>query len=327
MAWIESHDDIWEHHKTLKLISLLGLPDVQVVGHLMSLWHFVLRNAWRDANLAPWGDEGIERAARWRGKAGVFVKALRAAGYMDGTEVHGWSERAGRLVYDRFRKEDERLSAVKRRTIGGQSKATVPNRTQPYPTKPNKRITAPKKARDPQPPKPTPKTGEVEILKPLTPIQIVMRAFQLCKGFTEQDLDGPRGKDWNKKHFNRYARAAADLINACGGDYRIAVDFMGLMGEEWNDIPDWGLEAIARAAGRMPDKIERLKDFVNQEDGEKNGPKNIEVGAARLDGPRRAGGTASARDLAGDALNGLHAQAPALAGPAEDQLIDDEPFA
>ena len=77
MAWIESHDDIWEHHKTIRLCRILGITDVEAVGHLTSLWHFVLRNAWETADLSAWGDEGIEAAARWRKEPGVFVKALR----------------------------------------------------------------------------------------------------------------------------------------------------------------------------------------------------------------------------------------------------------
>lgn len=137
MAWIESHDDIWEHHKTIRLMRLLDISDIEAVGHLQSLWHFVLRNAWRDADLEPWGDSGIEQAARWRGRSGAFVKAMRDVGYLDGAIAHGWLERAGRLVYDRFRKEEERHSADERRKGGGQSKATVPNPTQPNRTVPN----------------------------------------------------------------------------------------------------------------------------------------------------------------------------------------------
>ena len=143
MSWIESHDDIWDHWKTEKLIDLLcphfdktmHREEVRalIVGQLQSLWHFVLRNAWRDANLEPWGDAGIERAARWMRSAGALTSALREVGYLDGYYAHGWLERAGRLVYDRSRKENSRKSAVKRRTNGGQSKATLP-----YPTLPNR---------------------------------------------------------------------------------------------------------------------------------------------------------------------------------------------
>jgi hypothetical protein len=144
-AWIESEDGIWEHHKTVKLCGLLGIKLVAAVGHLTSLWHFVLRNAWRDADLSPWGDAGIEMACRWEGEAGKMVKALRECGrdggpgFLEGSTVHGWLERAGKLVQDRFYNEKRRqdvaqknTDAVKRR----KSDATQPNPTQPNHTKP-----------------------------------------------------------------------------------------------------------------------------------------------------------------------------------------------
>lgn len=137
MAWIESHDTIWEHHKTIRLCRLLGIGRAQAVGHLHGLWHFVLRNAWRDADLTAWGDPEIERAAWWDGEKGVLVGALREAGFLDGFVVHDWLERAGRLVYDRARKEVHRKSAVKRRNGGGKSKATLPYRTLPNQTLPD----------------------------------------------------------------------------------------------------------------------------------------------------------------------------------------------
>ena len=131
MAWIESHDSIWEHYKTLNLAKQLGIPLYAAVGLLHGLWHFVLRNAWKDANLEPWGDDGIEYGCHWDGEKGVLVKALRECGFMDNFVVHGWLEKAGRLVYERKRNIYRRKAAVNRRSISGKSKATE---TLPYPT-------------------------------------------------------------------------------------------------------------------------------------------------------------------------------------------------
>ncbi len=132
MAWIEFHDDIWEHHKTERLSDLLGLPIVYTVGHLASLWHFTLRNAWRDADLAPWGEKGIERGARWVGDPGKFVAAARECGFLDGTIVHGWMDRAGKLVQDRLYNEQRRKNVDLRR----KADATVHNPTVHNPTVP-----------------------------------------------------------------------------------------------------------------------------------------------------------------------------------------------
>lgn len=143
MAWIEFHDDIWDHYKILRLCKMTNLEDTNAVGKLASLWHFTLRNAWRDANLEQWGDDAIEAACRWRGEPGLFVKALRECGFMDGFTVHGWLERAGRLVNDRIYNEKRRKSSVKRRK---------PLATLPYPTLPNPTsISAPAKFAPPTP--------------------------------------------------------------------------------------------------------------------------------------------------------------------------------
>ncbi len=142
--WIESHDEIWEHHKTIKLCSLLGIEDVAAVGHLISIWHFVLRNAWRDANLEAWGEDGIEHAARWRGERGLMVKALREVGFLDGYIVHGWKERAGKLMQNRLYNERKKQCAAKRRNSAAKRRKqiatlpyhTIPNHTIPNPTQP-----------------------------------------------------------------------------------------------------------------------------------------------------------------------------------------------
>lgn len=123
MAWLESHDDIWEHFKMERLQALIapdlppGLdPDEQrvlLVGHLHALWHFTLRSAWsKNADLTPWGDAGIERAVKWRRKPGALVAALRESGFLDGYTPHGWMDRAGSLVKKRLGREDERRKEV-----------------------------------------------------------------------------------------------------------------------------------------------------------------------------------------------------------------------
>ena len=155
MAWIEMDDGIWEHHKTIRLCSALNISDVAAVGHLTALWHFVLRNAWRNADLEPWGETGVEKSARWTGKPGVLLAALRECGFIDGFEVHGWLERAGRLVNDRLYNERRKINAVKRRKTPLQrrkTEATLPYLTQPYPTLPN--------------PTSKPKRGEVAFVIP-----------------------------------------------------------------------------------------------------------------------------------------------------------------
>lgn len=131
----------------MRLCRILKIKPVVAVGHLQSLWHFTLRNAWENADLSPWGDDGIDAAARWEGAPGAMVKALREVGYLDGSVVHGWLERAGSLVLDRLRKKSARSENVRKLSgkSPGQSEATLPYPTVPYPTLPtdNNRKDAP----------------------------------------------------------------------------------------------------------------------------------------------------------------------------------------
>mgnify|MGYP001612200185 CR=1 FL=1 len=113
LAWIESHDTIWEHHKVAKLCQLLKIGKPQAVGHLHAIWHFTLRNAWRNANLESWGDAEIERGAMWEGEKYALVKALREVCFLDGFIVHDWKERARGLIRERLYNEQRRKKTVK----------------------------------------------------------------------------------------------------------------------------------------------------------------------------------------------------------------------
>lgn len=108
--WIESHSDIWNHFKTRRLQKILGIPLVQAVGHLLSLWHFTLDNAWQNGDLERWGDDGIEEACRWSGKTGHLIAALREVGYIDEYKVHDWFDYAGELVRKRRTREMRKIA-------------------------------------------------------------------------------------------------------------------------------------------------------------------------------------------------------------------------
>ena len=140
MPWIESHDGVWDHWKTRKFQKALDLDIHQAVGLLHALWHFTLRNAWKDSNLEPWGAEGIAEGCRYKGDPDALISALRDAQFLDGFVVHDWQERAGKLVQDRRYNEDRRKNAVKRRktaSVRRKTDATLPHPTSPYPTQPN----------------------------------------------------------------------------------------------------------------------------------------------------------------------------------------------
>jgi len=141
MAWIESHQSIRMHPKTLHLMQLLHLDKAAVIGHLHCLW-------WWALDYAPTGDVtnytaiNLSLAADYqplRGKYSrnrqQFVDALVAAGYIDKTPdghlvLHDWNEYAGKWVEKRA--SDARRKRDVRKTSAGHppdGAGTVTNRT------------------------------------------------------------------------------------------------------------------------------------------------------------------------------------------------------
>jgi hypothetical protein len=105
--WIKVEPKIMNHRKTFVLAEELDLEPVQVVGHLVSLWGWVMDNC--PTGVLPQNDRMIAKAAQWDGAPEPFVRALVHAGFVDddymGTmEIHDWHEYAGALI--RKRRED-----------------------------------------------------------------------------------------------------------------------------------------------------------------------------------------------------------------------------
>lgn len=103
MAWIKVFSEIWESWKVPALCGALKISEAQAVGHLVSLWSFTERNAWKNGDLEKWGALGVARAARWEGPPEDFVKAMREATFFnkDSLIVHEWTEHQASMVHDR----------------------------------------------------------------------------------------------------------------------------------------------------------------------------------------------------------------------------------
>ena len=171
MAWIEVHQALRGHRKTLALRRQLGMEnDAQAIGHLVCLWLWTLDNA-PDGDLSEMDDATIAYGADFpEERAEEFVKALQKARFLDGKRIHNWEEYAGRLIAiresnrERARKARERKRAKSgtaaepkepeseeedapegvrepcangARSVREACGATKPNRTQRNPTVPN----------------------------------------------------------------------------------------------------------------------------------------------------------------------------------------------
>jgi hypothetical protein len=111
MAWIESHQELGAHPKTLKLARLLGIPKVQAVGHLQYLWWWATDYA-QDGNLSHYEALDIAIGGEWEDDPDAFVDALVRACFLDRDgdhlTLHDWDDYAGRLI-ERREKNAQRM--------------------------------------------------------------------------------------------------------------------------------------------------------------------------------------------------------------------------
>lgn len=149
MAWIESHDTLAEHPKTLRFARLIKTELPAVIGHLHLLWWWCLKYA-DDGNLSEYEPAEIAAAAKWTGDADLFVSSLVRVGFIEQPGegelyVHDWYEYAGKLIEmrkanaERMRQkraahkpsESNEGAAHVQRTYDARTGATVPNQTKP----------------------------------------------------------------------------------------------------------------------------------------------------------------------------------------------------
>jgi len=165
MAWVELHQSLPTHRKTLALADALNIEPVVAVGHLACLWLWSVDNAQQDGFLMGASPRTIARAAGWKRDPVLFVDALADAGFLDGSKtLHNWEKYAGRLM-ERRRKDAERKRTERAITPGSppdvpppsnghpkdvplmsggsRARVTVPNRTVPNHTVPETTPVAP----------------------------------------------------------------------------------------------------------------------------------------------------------------------------------------
>lgn len=98
MAWIELHQSVVTHRKTLAFADALDIEPVLALGHLASLWLWALDNV-PGGSLAEVSDRTLARAGQWAGPAADFRAALMTAEYIDADQaIHDWHGYAGKLI-------------------------------------------------------------------------------------------------------------------------------------------------------------------------------------------------------------------------------------
>jgi hypothetical protein len=106
-AWIEVHQSLPTHPKTIEAAMLLDVAECEVVGHLVCLWTWAL-DATPDGRLDLSKPRIIARAAQWEKEPGRFVDALVAVRFVDDDgAIHDWYVYTGRLMERRERVNEQ----------------------------------------------------------------------------------------------------------------------------------------------------------------------------------------------------------------------------
>jgi len=156
MVWIESHDELRNHPKIMKLCQLLSGKNsstqsdkAHIVGHLHFLWWWCLTYA-IDGNVSMYTPLQIADAAGWEGDVNVFFQALLDANFLDKendeVRIHDWFDFCGEIAYKRLQRKSlrkcksARIGAIRQpKTAENRRKppkSRLPNLTEPNLTEP-----------------------------------------------------------------------------------------------------------------------------------------------------------------------------------------------
>ena len=142
MAWIESHQEIEKHPKTLDLMADLGLDVDQAIGKIHRLWWWCLSYA-EDGDLRKHNDDRLGQAV------GVlpgepskqFVAAMVKARWLDREpyfRVHNWWDYAGMLLQIRYKHDPKKWWKVRALYVGKRKNGCMNGSNNTTPTKPTK---------------------------------------------------------------------------------------------------------------------------------------------------------------------------------------------
>lgn len=111
MAWIEVHQSLSNHIKTMRLKNILKVHKAEAVGVVLLLWLWAVDNA-PSGDLSEIKEEDLREVCDFRGKASLF-DVLIEAGFLNADKsIHDWQDYAGKLAEkrkaDAKRKREER---------------------------------------------------------------------------------------------------------------------------------------------------------------------------------------------------------------------------
>lgn len=103
MAYIEAHQSVLTHRKTLRLGRLLGMDRFCVVGRLVALWSWALDNA-QDGIVTVADSDILADVMGWEREPAELCEALVTSGFLelagDGSFyiLHDWASHGGKIL-------------------------------------------------------------------------------------------------------------------------------------------------------------------------------------------------------------------------------------
>jgi hypothetical protein len=142
MAYVQSHQSLGHHRKTLRMVDVLKCDRHKLIGHLHELFWWGLDNANAQGLLGHVAAVDIAGAAGWPAKdAQRFVNALLTCGGADhpgfleessqGYILHDWADYAGKLNDQRElrRESNRRAQQARRQRLRAPASALTPDDT------------------------------------------------------------------------------------------------------------------------------------------------------------------------------------------------------
>ena len=130
MAWIEVHQSLPGHRKTLETAAMLHVKPREVVGLIVDLWLWSVDQA-PEGDVTHISDSVLAMAAGWEGDATEFAGALTTAGFIErdenGRRIHDWYEYAGKWI------EKRKTDAERKKTERG-IQSDIPRTSNGHPT-------------------------------------------------------------------------------------------------------------------------------------------------------------------------------------------------
>ncbi len=116
MAWIESHQALLNHPKTVHLASIMGWHKYETVGRLHAFWWWCVDYA-EDGRLDKYNEAILGAAAGLAGDdCGLFVRAMKESRWLDTDpflRIHDWFTYFGRFLQVKYKGNPDRWKSVK----------------------------------------------------------------------------------------------------------------------------------------------------------------------------------------------------------------------